>query len=477
MPDIDFQRIVLNLIPKKGDEPVVFYASQYETARPFIADLMWGDTEFAPGGDCWAEINIRKVDNNLVVITDDVTIDNNEVSVILPQQAVTCVGKNFGQVKIYAADEQLVAALNFILEVQPDPLAGGVDSETAIDNIESQIAAIVPEVIGDDYYNKTETDALLANKADVSDLPDMDDYYTKTATDALLSDKADVSDLPDMTDYYTKTATDTLLADKVNDYQINDAVVVGSVVGAMILPGWDSEHGSYKLVKNVALDTYSKSEIDSLIDNIFPTLTASGAIASFKTALNKPLVSVTADPLATTITRCGGNLARPDYSGGASATSSGVTFTNTNGVVNVSAETATGDAYYNFYANSDGDRLVIKAGTYTVSCAETTTACTISFRVIGVDLYVLNNNTHSVTFTATTDTEMFAYIRVASGASNINLDMHFQMNSGSSALPYEAYTAETVPVADATDITTLSGVNNVFADSGDVTVQYKYMSM
>ena len=32
MPDIDFQKIVLNLIPKKGDEPVIFYASQYETA-------------------------------------------------------------------------------------------------------------------------------------------------------------------------------------------------------------------------------------------------------------------------------------------------------------------------------------------------------------------------------------------------------------------------------------------------------------
>ena len=187
MPDIDFQKIELNLIPKKGDEPVVFYASQYETVRPFIAVLKWGDTEYAPGVDSYAEIDIRKNDDNLVVITDDVSIDNNEVSVVLPVQAVTCIGKNLGQVKIYSSDDHLIAALNFILEVQADPLAGGVTSETAIDNLTQQIADIVPTVIGDDYYNKAQTDALLADKADVSDLPDMSNYYTKSETNGLIS--------------------------------------------------------------------------------------------------------------------------------------------------------------------------------------------------------------------------------------------------------------------------------------------------
>ena len=157
MPDIDFQKIVLNLIPKKGDEPVIFYASQYETARPFIADLFWGESEFAPGDSCWAEIDIRKVDDNLVVITDDISIDNNEVSVVLPVQALTCVGKNFGQIKIYADDDHLVAALNFILEVQPDPLAGGVTSETAIDNLTTQIDDIIS---GEGYVKDTDLDVL-----------------------------------------------------------------------------------------------------------------------------------------------------------------------------------------------------------------------------------------------------------------------------------------------------------------------------
>lgn len=233
MPDIDFQKIILNLIPKREEQPVVFYASQYETTRPFIADLFWGDTEFAPGDDCWAEIDIRKNDDNLVVITDDVAIDNNEVSVILPVQAVTCIGKNLGQIKIYAGEGQFVAAFNFILEVQADPLAGGVTSETAIDNLTQQIEDITQEVIGEDYYNKTETDALLADKADKSELPDMNDYYTKTATDALLADKADVSDIPDMTNYYTKSETNGListLANQVNNKFV-DIMPVGNAVG------------------------------------------------------------------------------------------------------------------------------------------------------------------------------------------------------------------------------------------------------
>ena len=262
MPDIDFQKIELNLIPKKGDEPVVFYASQYETARPFIADLFWGDTEFAPGDDCWAEIDIRKNDDNLVVITDDVSIDNNEVSVVLPVQALTCIGKNLGQVKIYASDDQLIAALNFILEVQPDPLAGGVDSETAIDNLTTQIEAIAEEVIGEDYYDKSEVDALLADKANVSDLPDMNNYYTKSDIDG---------------DFYTKNQVDY----KLDDYALRSWVASNFV-------------GSTYLYSNY----YKKTDVDSMLYNMLPIGSASGNPCSFDTEIAGPLQSLTAEIVA-----------------------------------------------------------------------------------------------------------------------------------------------------------------------------------
>lgn len=283
MPDIDFQRIVLNLIPKKEDEPVVFYASQYETARPFIADLMWGDSEFAPGDSCWAEIDIRKVDDNLVVITDDVTIDNNEVSVVLPVQALTCVGDNFGQIKIYADVDNLVAALNFILRVQPDPLAGGVTSESAIDNLTTQIE----EIAQAEGYLKSDDVAPVALSGSYNDLtdkptiPDMTNYYTKSETynktqvDNALALKANTADLatvattgdyddlinkPDLSNYYTKSETDTLLSAKAN-----------------------------------SSDVYTKLQVDNIVDAMLPIATSSGNPCTFDTEIAGPIKELIVD--------------------------------------------------------------------------------------------------------------------------------------------------------------------------------------
>lgn len=300
MPDIDFQKIELNLIPKKGDEPVVFYASQYETARPFIADLKWGDTEFAPGDDCWAEIDIRKNDDNLVVITDDVAIDNNEVSVILPVQALTCIGKNLGQVKIYAADDQVIAALNFILEVQADPLAGGVPSGTAIDNLTQQIEDITQEVIGDDYYNKTEVDTLLADKADVSDLPDMSLYYTKTATDSLLNAKADKSDT------YTKAQVDTALSAKANTADLATVATSGDyddLINKPTIPAAQIQ-SDYTQADSSALDYIkNKPDISKMIADallaVMPVETQTGNPCSFDTDIATELQGLTVDIVST----------------------------------------------------------------------------------------------------------------------------------------------------------------------------------
>ena len=289
MPDIDFQKIELNLIPKKGDEPVIFYASQYETARPFIADLMWGESEFEPGDDCYAEIDIRKNDDNLVVITDDVAIDNNEVSVVLPVQALTCIGKNLGQVKIYASDDHLVAALNFILEVQPDPLAGGVTSETAIDNLESQI----DEIISGEGYLKSEDVAPVALSGsynDLTDKPTIPDELSELTDVELTSPETNNSLFYDeaaqkwknyaglkytsfqsyMTNYYNNSQVDTLLAAKAD-----------------------------------ASDVYTKAQVDSIIDSMLPIGTASGNPCTFDTQIAAVLQALTANIV------CGGGGGTP----------------------------------------------------------------------------------------------------------------------------------------------------------------------
>lgn len=121
------------------------------------------------------------------------------------------------------------------------------DSDTAdlqLDYEDLLNKPVIPDMSG--YYDKTETDALLADKfdkADVTWVPVVNQiataiveraidsqgnyknvitnqgigpFYTEAETDALLADKADVSDLPDMSDYYDKTAADNLLADKAD---------------------------------------------------------------------------------------------------------------------------------------------------------------------------------------------------------------------------------------------------------------------
>ena len=358
------QIVYIDLIPQ--DEKPIVKISQYDNDRLVRFMLLENKEEYTLSGNESIDVNIKKPDGNIVVITPEITA-NNYVDVLFTEQASACYGESIGELSI-KENSTIIGTCNFIMDVEKSPTCGGIESDSAIANLKTQVDAITME------------------------------------------------------------------------YLINNTDEIAEIIA----------------------------------DKIYPTLEAYGDIATFNTILQLPFVSVTADPLANIITRCGKNLARSNYSSGASKTSSGVTFTNNNGVVNVSAEMATGTAYYDLYANIDGSRLQIKAGTYTVSCAETTSNCTISFAVIGGSLYVMHQNTHSVTFTVTQDTELYAYVRVSSGASNINLNLHFQIEVGSTATASEPYNAITKPIADATTIITLTGINNVFTDHGPVTVEYKY---
>ena len=69
----------------------------------------------------------------------------------------------------------------------------------------------------DDYYNKGEVDGMLNNKVDTSTLNS--DYYNKNTVDNLLDAKADTSDL---NNYYDKTQTDTLLNQKADTSDLNN---------------------------------------------------------------------------------------------------------------------------------------------------------------------------------------------------------------------------------------------------------------
>ena len=191
-----YEVITLNLIPS-GDVPVI-HAAQYDKNRPLNFALKLGDDDFNPSGYD-LELQIRKVDNNIVTVAPS-TVNNNVVTFLSTEQMTACSGTNLGEIQI-TKDLLDIATLHFYLVVQRDVLAGGMTSASDIHNLEEQIEELLPEALGDQYYTKDQTNTLLDGKADISDIPDMSDYYTKSETysigevNTLLSAKANTSDL------------------------------------------------------------------------------------------------------------------------------------------------------------------------------------------------------------------------------------------------------------------------------------------
>ena len=402
---MSYQITKVDLIP--NGEIVTCNVSQFDNGRVLPFEIYEnGEVYNIPSG-ITVELHCRKPDGNIVTLPSD-SINDNIVNFISTTQLTACYGKNVCEIALYGPDEYLIGSANFILDVEKSPTLGGITSTSEIHNLEEQIEEITTEIIGEDYYNKTEVDNKLDLKANASDV------YTKNQVDSALALKANAADV------YTKTQTDTALATKADKS-----------------------------------DTYTKEQVDALIYNIFPVKTASGAIANFTTGLTYPLVSVTASEGTTTVTRCGVNL-----------------FDKTNtadGYIDDATGEITGGAYY-----QHTDYIPVVGGQKVYIMTDQTSA--------RWGAWYDENKTYISGITNYTQTEATApnnarYIRLTCKTSDTgNLDT-FGVNYPSTVTSYHEYNGQTVPVSDATTLVTQSGVNNVFADVGDVTVRYKYMSI
>ena len=257
----------LNLIPS-GDMPVI-YASQYDKNRVIRFNLFEGEDEYTLTGTEIVKCNIRKNDEHIVVITPTIGA-NKYIDIYLTEQACTCFGRNIGEITISSDEDTLIGTINFILEVERNPIQGGVTSATDIDDLTSQIEEIVQEVMTDDYYTKTEVDAKLDLKANAADV------YTKTQVDTALGLKADKSTT------YTKTEVDTALALKADASSVYTKSEVDTALA----------------LKANAADVYTKTEVDEIIEGLYPVSTAGGSLANFTTSLALPLVAMSAEIVA-----------------------------------------------------------------------------------------------------------------------------------------------------------------------------------
>ena len=278
-----FESINLNIIPT-GDKPV-FHAAQYDVNRPIIINLFWGEDAYNVPEGVSLELQVRKVDNNIVTAEPD-SVVTNVVTFLTTEQMTACSGTNLCEVQLTDGDDNSIATLQFYLVVQRDTLAGGLTSQSEIYNLEGQIAELVPEVIGDEYYTAAEVDAIVADipTFDPSNYYDKTQLYTKTETNGLLAQKANTSSLatvatsgsyndllnkpniPDVSDYYTKSETynqtevNNLLATKADSSSLSAVATSGdyddllnkpSIPAAQVQSDWSqSDNTQVDYIKN-----------------------------------------------------------------------------------------------------------------------------------------------------------------------------------------------------------------------------------
>ena len=135
------ERIKLNLIPS-GVAPVV-HVSQYDDGRTFAIDLFEGDNAYTLDGTEVLTVNVRKPDGHLV--TESVTnTSDSYVTVDTTEQMTACHGTNLANLKIEKGSIT-IASLNFLMNVERDPLENGDPSESFVDNLNTQIANAVAD--------------------------------------------------------------------------------------------------------------------------------------------------------------------------------------------------------------------------------------------------------------------------------------------------------------------------------------------
>ena len=149
------EQITLDLIPSGVMQ--ILHASQYDINRSYHVDITEGGTPYKLDGTETLTINERKGDN--CICTLDVTntfADKTYIEFSSTEQMCAVWGSNLCELRIIKGGVDL-GTLNFILEVEPSPIEGGIQSESEINNLNRQIDERVDEDVEgrlDDYATK-----------------------------------------------------------------------------------------------------------------------------------------------------------------------------------------------------------------------------------------------------------------------------------------------------------------------------------
>lgn len=137
------EQIKLDLIP--GYVPPICHASQYDEGRVIRVNLTEGGNAYTLSTET-IELDVRKGDGNIV--TSQLTVENGKsyVDIVTTEQMCAVAGSNLCELHVVKGSVE-IGSLNFILECEPSPTEGGVRSNTVIDNLQTQINAMVAQAL------------------------------------------------------------------------------------------------------------------------------------------------------------------------------------------------------------------------------------------------------------------------------------------------------------------------------------------
>lgn len=206
------EQLNLNLIPT-GATPVC-HTKQYDVGRVIRFNLFNGSEVYTLDGTETVSVNVHKPDGNLVTEALDAS-HGTYVDVITTEQMDAVAGVNICDISIDKGADH-IATLNFNMSVQASPLEGGVQSVSEINNLATQVAALVAQDVADQYdsnnvifdnaptsghgngytvtsegiKNALDTKAPISSLAPVATSGDFDDLTNKPVVDTVLSDSS-----------------------------------------------------------------------------------------------------------------------------------------------------------------------------------------------------------------------------------------------------------------------------------------------
>lgn len=165
------EQITLDLIP--GKVLPVCHASQYDVGRQIRINLTDAGTPYTLDGTETITADVRKTDGCIVTEACTVVASRTYVDLITTQQMTACFGLNLCELKIEKGADT-IGTLNFILDVEEDPLDEGIASQSAIHDLQAQVDADVLEALSN-YgaaaigYDNTQSGLTASNVQDAID--------------------------------------------------------------------------------------------------------------------------------------------------------------------------------------------------------------------------------------------------------------------------------------------------------------------